>query len=71
MDNVQNMKPVIMTQLEGILQSGVNLYLDGQESTIQEIASVCVREDVMYMPDYVIDESGILREVRYDKISKK
>lgn len=69
MSSAKNVEPVIMAQLESILGNGVNLYLDGQEATIHEVAQICVREDVLYMPDYVIDEAGILREVRYDKIS--
>ena len=45
------------------------MYLEGSPASPEEIARrffVC--EDAVYMPDFVMDEQGRLREVRYDKI---
>lgn len=55
--------------LERMREKGVGLYLEGRPSTPEEIASVCsVCEDNSYMPDFVLDDAGSLREIRYDKI---
>lgn len=56
-------------QLAEVSKQGVALYLDGHVSTPEEIArTYAINEDLVYMPDYVVDETGTLREVRYDKI---
>lgn len=62
-------QPTILSQLEDIRQKGITLYLNGRSATPDEIASCCVKEDTLYMPDYVLDEQGVLQEVRYDKIT--
>ncbi len=59
----------ILSHLERIRQNGVTLYLNGHSATPDEIAKCCVNEDTIYMPDYVTDEKGVLREIRYDKIT--
>lgn len=57
-------------RLEQIAECGVSLYLDGQEASPKKITDVCmVREKGVYMPDYITDDDGVLKEVRYDKIS--
>lgn len=48
---------------------GVALFLDGRPSTPEEIAYRCLEEKEVYMPDYVLDDHGILQELRYDKVS--
>lgn len=58
-------------QLEKLEKSGIKLYLNGVPSTTEHIVKKCIREDSVYMPDYIQDESGKLREVRYDRISLK
>lgn len=60
---------IMQARLEQIVQSGVGLYLDGHEVSPEEITDICfVREDITYMPDYITDEKGVLREVRYDRV---
>jgi hypothetical protein len=59
----------MVSRLEFIQQKGIALYLNGHSATPDEIASCCVNEDTVYMPDYVMDEAGKLKEVRYDKIT--
>ena len=54
-------------RLEDILSRGIELYMDGQPASPSRIAERFVRED---MPDFVIDEEGILTQVRYDKIKE-
>lgn len=65
----QNTDPVsLKPQLEQMEKEGVILYLNGVPSTTEYIMKNCVNEDTMYMPDYVIDENGKLKEIRYDRI---
>lgn len=55
--------------LEEFERSGTALYLDGKLTTAEELARTCsVNEETVYMPDYVLDEAGKLRQLRYDKI---
>ncbi|MDR2547852.1 MAG: hypothetical protein LBC96_10220 [Lachnospiraceae bacterium] len=59
---------VIIANLQSFSDRGITLYLNGKESNPVEIAECFVNEDTMYMPDYVIDETGTIREVRYDRV---
>ncbi len=47
------------------------MYLNGAPSTTEYIVSHCVNEDTVYMPDYVTDGHGKIKEIRYDRISLK
>ncbi|MDE7405215.1 MAG: hypothetical protein K2M81_08925 [Lachnospiraceae bacterium] len=65
----QNTNPVsLKPQLEQMEREGVILYLNGVPSTTEYIMKNCVNEDTIYMPDYVIDENGKIKEIRYDRI---
>ena len=69
------MKDYRVDALEGILlameREGVDLYLNGRRSRARDIAKRCrVCEKRVYMPDYVMDEKGRLREVRYDEVKE-
>lgn len=55
-------------RLEDILDRGIELYLDGQPASPSRIAERFVREDAVYMPDFVLNEEGILTQIRYDEI---
>lgn len=56
-------------KLEQVRQQGVYLFLEGKPSTPKEIAGKCVCEDADYMADYVLDEDGVLKELRYDRVA--
>ena len=58
-------------KLEDILNQGIELYLDGRPASPDRIVERFVREDTVYMPDFVINEDGVLTQVRYDKIMEK
>ena len=51
-------------------KNGVSLYLDGVPATPETIAVNYVCEDSNYMADYVLDSAGILKELRYDKVTE-
>lgn len=50
-------------------EAGVRLYLDGAPTNSESIERNCVNEDTLYMPDYITDKEGRLKEIRYDRIS--
>ena len=50
-------------------KSGVRLYLDGTPTTSEYIEKNCVNEDTLYMPDYVTDKEGNVKEIRYDRVT--
>ena len=58
----------ILSSLNSISNKGITLYLNGKAATPAEIAACCVNDKVSYMPDYVMDDEGALKEVRYDKV---
>lgn len=60
---------IMRNNLENVRQRGVELFLEGEPSSPGEIAGKCIGEDCVYMADYVLDDRGVLRELRYDKIS--
>ena len=51
-----------------IQESGAGLYVS---ATPDEVARLCVREEVSYMPDYIYDENGALIQIMFDRIDKK
>ena len=66
----KNSEP-LRERLERMERDGVKLYVNGSVSTPEYITRHCVNEDTVYMPDYVTDESGKVKEIRYDKIYMK
>ncbi len=61
----------LKSQLKQMEKTGVKLYLNGVPSTTEYIIENCVNEDTIYMPDYVTDQNGKIKEIRYDLISKR
>lgn len=61
---------LLKKRLKQVQRTGVSLFLEGQPSTPAAIAGKCVCEDTVYMADYVLDEQGSLKELRYDRITK-
>lgn len=58
--------------LEAYNEQGITLRLSGRKASSERIASVCcIRECGSYMGDYVLDESGRLVEIHFDKIRKR
>ena len=56
--------------LKRFRKKGVDLYLEGSPASPEEIArKFFVCEEAVYMPDFVVDDGGRLKEVRYDRIA--
>jgi hypothetical protein len=63
--------PTILSNLKQISNQGISLYLNGKTATPDEIAARCVNEETLYMPDYIMDDKGAIKEIRYDKVILK
>lgn len=58
-------------QLTEYYRRGVKVSLGGVRMPVSRIARICaVREEGKYMCDYIVDESGQLTEVRFDRVSR-
>jgi len=61
---------LLRVSLEEMEKKGIKLFLNGVPSTTEYIVKSCLNdEDTVYMPDYVTDECGRIKEIRYDRIS--
>lgn len=49
-------------------EAGVELFVDGKKAAPDEVARKCVQEDLVYMPDYILDDYGRLKQLRFDKV---
>lgn len=68
-DKNQEAKKELFSKMNQMAKNGTKLYLDGTPATPLEVAEICVRETPIYMPDYVMDEDGSVKQVRFDKIT--
>lgn len=56
-------------QLEDMMKGGVMLYIDDRLASPNEIVTIqCVREGSNYMADYVLNDDGTCKEMRFDKV---
>ena len=69
MHDMTDEKLEIYSRLSYFAQNGIGLYV-GNRAVSPEEAMQCyeLHEDYVYMPDYVVDEFGVLKEIRFDKI---
>lgn len=67
-EEVQNVREMIRMQLQKVQERGVGLYVDNRPASPDEVACKCVQEQTVYMPDYVLNDMGILEQVRFDRI---
>lgn len=49
---------------------GVQLFVDGEAVLPEEAVSRAVREDCVYMADYVLGKSGGIEQIRFDKLDR-
>ena len=47
---------------------GATLYINDEVALPETIARICMEEAAVYMPDYVMDKSGTVVEIRFDKV---
>ncbi len=65
----ENSERLLKKKLKKAQKTGVSLFLEGQPARPADIAEKCVCENAVYMADYVLDEQGVLKELRYDRIT--
>ena len=60
----------LMMQLGDYVSQGIPIYFDNAPSTPYDVVNkLSVREDDVYMADFVRDERGRLTQIRYDHVS--
>lgn len=60
-------------QLQKMFRTDVPVYLKNRKSSLSEVASVQVRENGRseYMADVITDDDGVVKEIRFDKVTQK
>jgi hypothetical protein len=69
-EDLEAVKEHMLARLEQMRRSGVALFVDGLEALPMEAVAKAVREDSPYMADYVLDEAGVIEQVRFDKVTR-
>ncbi len=64
----RNLEEVLRYQLGSRQKRSPEVYIDNELTTLDEALTRCVQERSVYMPDYVLDEKGVLEQVRFDKV---
>ncbi len=67
----QNIEDVLRYRLESKGEPGLEVYIDNRRTTLEEALARCVQERAVYMPDYILDENGVLEQIRFDKIKEQ
>ena len=70
-EDMEAVREHMLARLEQMRRSGVELFVDGQEALPDEGGSKAVRENSPYMADYVLDASGIIEQVRFDRVTRR
>ena len=63
----KDMEEILKNRMGGEHKS-VEVYMDNKRTTLEDALKRCVQERTVYMPDYVLDENGVLEQLRFDKI---
>ena len=64
---VKDMEEILKNRMSGE-EKCLEVYMDNQRTTLEDALKRCVQERTVYMPDYVLDENGVLEQLRFDKI---
>ena len=70
-EDMEAVREHMLARLEQMRRSGVELFVDGQEALPDEVISKAVQENSQYMADYVLDDAGIIEQVRFDRGTRK
>lgn len=63
----KDMEEILKNRMSGEKKC-LEVYMDNQRTTLEDALKRCVQEKTVYMPDYVLDENGVLEQLRFDKI---
>ena len=70
-EDMETVREHMRARLEQMRRSGVALFVDGQEALPDEVVSKAVQENSPYMADYVLDASGIIEQIRFDRVTRR
>lgn len=62
--DVEDMLPL----WQQMYREGAEFFLEGEKMLPAEVLSRAVKEDGVYMADYVFGEAGKIKQVRFDKV---
>lgn len=63
----RDMEEILKNRLSGEKKS-LEVYIDNERTTLEDALKRCVQERTVYMPDFCLDENGVLEQLRFDKI---
>ncbi len=64
----QNIEDILKYQMGGRQNNSLEVYIDNELTTLEDALKRCVQERTIYMPDYILNENGILEQLRFDRI---
>ena len=72
MVTIRDREQILSEQLAYAILQGISIKKERIPCIPDMTANVCVREEAeeIYMPDYIMDDAGVVREIRYDKINE-
>lgn len=69
-EDLESVKRRMLLRLEQMRQNGVELFVDGRAALPGEAVSKAVRENSPYMADYVLDATGAIEQIRFDRVTR-
>lgn len=75
MKNTKNTKEKrkLLTELQRYANRGIPIMLQDHRSTPEEVSNVCTKRQrqFSYMRDYIWTDSGVITELRFDKVKNQ
>ncbi len=59
----------MLTLFEQMQRAGTEFFVDGEPMLPREAVTKAVKEESVYMADYVMGDGGKIEQVRFDKIN--
>lgn len=62
-------KEEILSRMKKFEERGTEFFLEDRPCSPEEVAEMYFGENMIYMPDYIMNEKGEVVQIRYDKIT--
>ena len=62
-------RKAVLATLERYVREGVELYLEQEPVSPEELAPRVVDKEAAYMPDLVLDDYGAIRKIVYNRVT--
>lgn len=66
---IEQARSEMLVTLENLRQKGAVFYVDNREVLPYEAVSQVVKEESVYMADYIVGDQGKITQVRFDKVN--